>query len=61
LEYVVLRAEAFLELLGGPVEYGRAEPDGRQVWAGKLGAFLVLSNILETVIDSPIHYSESLI
>jgi hypothetical protein len=61
LKYVVLRAEAFLEFLGGSVEHGRAESDGRQVWTGKLGAFLILSNILETMIDPPVHYSESLI
>jgi hypothetical protein len=61
LEYVVLRAKALLELLGGSVEHGGAESDRRQVWAGKLGAFLILSNVFETMINPPVHYPESLI
>jgi hypothetical protein len=61
LEHVVLRAEALLEFLSCSVEHGRAEAGRGQVWAGELGTVLILSNVVEAMIDSPIHHAESLV
>jgi hypothetical protein len=61
LEDIVLGGEALLEFLSSSVEYGRAEFSRRQVRTCELSAFLVFSNVFETVVDPPIYYAESLV
>jgi hypothetical protein len=61
LEDVVLGGEALLEFLCCSVEYWRAEPSRGQVRAGKLGAFLVFSNVFETVVDPPVYHAEGFV
>ena len=54
LQNIVLRTEALLEFFGSPLEYRGAVADGREKWAGELSTFLIISGVLENVVDLPV-------